>query len=398
MSSLYTEALSRLDQASQYITLEPEILTRLKAFHSMSEFNIPLRLDNGQLVVLPAYRGIHNDVKGPGKGGIRFHQDVTADEVRALACWMTLKCALVDIPYSGAKGGIAVDPKKLSRLELERLSRAYIEHIGDRIGPNLDIPAPDVNTNQMIMGWMMDEYSKLHRQFSPACITGKPISLGGSLGRNTATGRGGFFCLQALRQHDDLQPNDMRVAIQGFGNAGQAIAKFMFDEGYQIVAVSDSKGATYCEQGLDIPSIIEQKNRGESIYCQGSVCLIDESSRKMSREDLLTLDVDILIPAALENAIHIDNASNVRAKYIVELANGPITPDADKILDEKNILIIPDILANAGGVVVSYFEWVQNRMGMYWGEQEVDDKLKTIYSNCIRQNVSVCEEGCGLHA
>lgn len=377
MSHLYKEVLQRLDEASQYIELDSETLTRLKAFHSMSEFHIPLRLDNGELVVLPAYRGIHTDVKGPGKGGIRFHQDVDADEVRALASWMTLKCALVDIPFSGAKGGVAVNPKQLSRLEIERLSRAYIRHLADRMGPKLDIPAPDVNTNQMIMGWMMDEYSKLHQSHSPDCITGKPISLGGSLGRNTATGRGGFFCLNALNQSEGLKPEKTRVAIQGFGNAGQAIARFMFDLGYQVVAVSDSKGATYCESGLDIPAIIEQKNAGGRIYCDNSVCKIDQQAHQLTHEELLALDVDILVPAALENAIHQGNADSIKAKYIIELANGPITKDADEVLDSKNILVIPDILANAGGVIVSYFEWVQNRQGYHWTEAEVDSRLQT---------------------
>lgn len=381
--SLYESALSRLDEIATFIELEDEILTRLKAFHAFHEFNIPLRLDNGQILVCPAFRGVHDEMRGPGKGGIRFHLNVTADEVRALALWMTLKCALVNIPFSGAKGGITVNPKELSKMELERLSRAYIEYLGDLIGPDSDIPAPDVNTNSMIMGWMMDEYSKMHRKQVPACITGKPISLGGSQGRNTATGRGGFFCFEALAKIDGLEPENTTVAIQGFGNAGQAIAQYLFDAGYKVLAVSDSKGATFCKQGLDIPSVIENKRKGSLVYCDQSVCMIEGKNEKLSHDELLALDVDILIPAALENAIHADNAKNIKARYIIELANGPVTPEADVILDKKDITLIPDILANAGGVVVSYFEWIQNRGGWRWEADEVDEKLYKVMSHAF---------------
>lgn len=389
--TLYESALSRLDELNELVELKSEIIARLKAFHAFHEFTIPLRLDNGQLRIFPAYRGVHDDTLGPGKGGIRFHQNVDQDEIKALAFWMTLKCSLLKLPYSGAKGGIEVNPKELTKMELERLSRAYITSLGDVIGPNIDIPAPDVNTNQMIMGWMMDEYSKQHRMHLPACITGKPLSLGGSLGRETATGRGGFFCFEALAKKDGLKPEETTIAIQGFGNAGQAIAQFLYEAGYKVVAVSDSKGAIYNEAGLDIPLIIEQKHQGQLVYCEQSVCYIDGKENSLSREELLGLDVDVLIPAALENAIDKSNAKHIQAKYIIELANGPVTPEADVFLDKKGVKLIPDILANAGGVTVSYFEWVQNRTGERWKATRVDEMLREMIGDAFEETYFISQ-------
>ena len=292
---------------------------------------------------------------------------------------MTCKCAVMGLPFGGAKGGITVNPKELSRMELERLSRAYIARIAEFIGPKTDIPAPDVYTNPMIMGWMMMEYSKIAQEQSPAAITGKPIPLGGSLGREDATGRGGYYCIKELEEKKRWKPSKIRVAIQGFGNVGQNIARLLHADGYKIVAVSDSQGGIYKEEGFDIPSLIQNKNatrRLKAIYCTGSVCETIQV-KSLSNKDLLELDVDILIPAALENQITEKNASKIKASNILELANGPITTEADKILNKKGVLVVPDILANGGGVTVSYFEWVQNNQGYYWSEEEVHAKLHT---------------------
>jgi glutamate dehydrogenase (NADP+) len=302
---------------------------------------------------------------------------VTLDEVKALAFWMTFKCAVVGIPYGGAKGGITVNPKELSRLELERLSRGYISQIADFIGPNTDIPAPDVYTNSMMMGWMMDEYSKIVRRHSPDVITGKPIELGGSLGRDDATGRGGYYCIKELEKIKGWKPSQTRVAIQGFGNAGQAVARLLHADGYKIVAVSDSQGGVHSDDGFDVPSLIRLKQESthlKAVYCEGSVCEFVDAET-ITNEQLLELDVDILIPAAMENQITADNVDRVKAPIIVELANGPTTSQADAVLTKRGTLVVPDILANAGGVVVSYFEWTQNRQGYYWPIEDVHQRL-----------------------
>jgi len=337
-------------------------------------------MDDGSLKVFTGYRVRHDDTRGPTKGGIRYHPNVSLDEVKALAFWMTFKCAVVGVPFGGAKGGIIVDPKSLSRLEVERLSRAYVEQIVTFIGPDKDIPAPDVYTNEMIMGWMMDEYSKIMHKHTPGVFTGKPVALGGSLGRNDATGRGAYYCIKELEKKNNWDPEKITVAVQGFGNAGQHVVNLLHSDGYRIVAVSDSKGAIYSEEGFDVPSLIRMKHESQqvkAVYCEGAVCEIVPATQ-LTNEELLQLDVDILIPAALENVIHADNASNIKAKVIVEAANGPVTSEADEVLIKNNILIIPDILANAGGVTVSYFEWVQNRAGFYWQESEVHERLQEI--------------------
>jgi glutamate dehydrogenase (NADP+) len=384
-NSTFNQALSRLDKAFTYSNIDQEALARLKYPKAILEVSIPLRMDDGTLRIFTGYRVQHDNTRGPTKGGIRFHPDVSLDEVKALALWMTFKCAVVGIPYGGAKGGVVVDPKTLSRLELERLSRTFIEQISYFIGPDKDIPAPDVYTNSMIMGWMMDEYSKLHHCYSPAVITGKPIELGGSLGRDDATGRGAYYCIKELEKKRNWNPNNITIAVQGFGNAGQHIANLLHNDGYCIVAVSDSKRGIYSPEGFDIPSLIRAKletREVQAVYYQGSA-MEKVSASQISNEELLELDVDILIPSALENQIHIHNAKRVKAKTIVEVANGPITFDADPILNKKKILIVPDILANAGGVTVSYFEWVQNRAGYYWTEKEIRSKLEAVMVNAF---------------
>lgn len=392
--NIFEDALSHLDQAAQYTSIEPETLERLRHPQSILEVAVPVRMDDGSLKIYKGYRVRHNGSRGPTKGGIRFHPGVNLDEIKALAFWMTLKCAVVGIPFGGAKGGITVDPKALSRLEIERLSRSFIQQIADFVGPETDIPAPDVYTNAMIMGWMMDEYSKITRVHSPGVITGKPVSMGGSLGRDDATGRGGYYCIKELEKQRQWNPAKIRVAVQGFGNAGQHAAALLHRDGYQIVAVSDSRGGIYSEKGFDVPSLIKAKNesqRVQAVYCEGSVCET-VPAKHITNEELLELDVDLLIPAALENVIREDNAANIKASVILELANGPTTSAADAILAKKGTLVIPDILANAGGVTVSYFEWVQNKNGYYWPVDEVHEKLHRIMVRAFNATYDLMQE------
>ncbi len=379
---IFEDAIQRLDDAFKYANIESEALEILKHPKIIIQVSIPVRMDDGTLKIFEGYRVRHNDTRGPGKGGIRFHHQVNLSEVKALAFWMTCKCAVVGIPFGGAKGGVIVNPKELSKLELERLSRGFIRQIADFIGPEIDIPAPDVYTNAMIMGWMMDEYSKIARRRTPAVITGKPIPLGGSLGRDDATGRGAYYCLKELEVKRNWNPGEIKVAVQGFGNAGQHVARLLHEDGYKIVAVSDSKGGIYNSSGFDIPSLIKTKNESKqlkAVYCHGSVCEAITADI-LKNEELLELDIDVLIPAALENQITKKNADKIRANVVVEVANGPTTSEADRILKDKKILVIPDILANAGGVTVSYFEWVQNKTGYYWQIDEVNTKLQKIMS------------------
>jgi len=397
-NSIYDDALSRLDSAATIAGMSDEVRIQLREPLAALLVSIRIRMDDGSQKVFRGYRIRHDDSRGPTKGGLRFHPDVDIDEVKALAFWMTCKCALMGIPFGGAKGGIAVDPHKLSRMELERLSRAFVRQVADFIGPNRDIPAPDVYTNPTIMGWMADEYSLIQRELCPGVITGKPIPLGGSLGRDDATGRGAFYCIKELEARQNWSPAEITVAIQGFGNAGQSIAALLHNEGYRVVAVSDVKGGLYNDAGLDISTLIESKNRKtyvEDVYCGGSVCQCshcgngdDEcgcddcecpacGSEHITNADLLELDVDILIPAAIENQITGQNVERIKAGCIVEVANGPTTSDADEILVKRGVLLLPDILANAGGVTVSYFEWVQNRSSS-WSLEDVHEKLQAI--------------------
>lgn len=376
--SLFTDASSRLERALKYVSISDDAIERLKYPKASLSVSIPVRMDNGTLRIFQGYRVRYDDTRGPGKGGVRYHPNVSIDEVQSLAFWMTFKCALLDLPFGGAKGGITLNPKELSKAELERLSRGYIEGIADFIGPDVDILAPDVYTNEMIMGWMMDQYSIIQRKISPAVVTGKPLTMGGSRGRDTATGTGAFHVIHSLLPKLDKKPANTTVAVQGFGNAGAIVADLLAKAGYQVVAVSDSQGGIYREKGLDIASIRQYKQEHReitAIYCQDTVCHIVEHDG-ISNEELLALDVDVLIPAALENQITAENADRVRAKYIFEVANGPTTSEADRILDSKGILVFPDILVNAGGVTVSYFEWVQNRSGLYWQLNEINERLK----------------------
>ena len=392
---LFSDAIQRLDRAAEFAEIDGEALERLRHPKSILQVSIPVRMDDGSLRVFQGFRVRYDDTRGPTKGGIRFHPDVDLGEVKALAFWMTCKCAVVGIPFGGGKGGVIVDPKQLSRMELERLSRGFIEQIADFIGPETDIPAPDVYTNAMIMGWMMDEYSKIRRQRTPAVITGKPIPLGGSLGRDDATGRGAYYCIKELEKRKDWQPADVRVAVQGFGNAGQHVARLLHADGYRIVAISDSRGGIFRAEGLDIPRAIELKQQGQAVggvYSERSVCdcpvcgcaeckcttTDPATGESISNAELLELEVEVLIPAALENQITADNAGRIKAPVIVEVANGPTTTGADEILAKQGALVVPDILANAGGVTVSYFEWAQNHAGYYWTQEEVQDRLHRI--------------------
>ena len=378
--SIFADAMRRLEGAMKHTGFSDEIALRIGTPKSCLEVSIPVRRDDGTLDFFTGYRVRHDDTRGPTKGGLRYHLSVNRDEVQSLAFWMTFKCAVVGVPFGGAKGGISVDAKSLSPMELERLSRGFIRLIADFIGPDVDIPAPDMYTNERIMGWMMDEYSTIRRQYCPAVITGKPVSMGGSVGRSDATGRGAFYCIRELARKQGLEPSETRVAVQGFGNAGQSVARLLHKDGYRIVAVSDSQGAIYRPEGFDIPSLIrikEETRHVQAVYCDGALCHHIDATN-LTNEELLELDVDILIPAALENQITAENAPRIKAKRIVEVANGPVTSDADEILFEKEIEVMPDILANAGGVTVSYFEWLQNRSGLYWELQEVHQRLQAI--------------------
>ncbi|MEL7471978.1 MAG: Glu/Leu/Phe/Val dehydrogenase [Planctomycetota bacterium] len=376
--SLYEDALTRLDAANKIAQVEPETIEQLRRPTHITEVSIPVRMDDGSRQYFTGYRCRHSDVRGPAKGGIRFHPDVSLDEVKSLAFWMSCKCAVVGLPYGGGKGGVIVDPRELSRMELERLSRGYVRGVHAAIGPDTDVPAPDVYTNATVMGWMMDEYSTLAGKRTPAVITGKPIELGGSLGRDDATARGAYYIVKEMERDQGWKPGEITVAVQGFGNAGQHFARLLHDDGYKIVAVSDSRGGIYREAGFDVPSLIKIKNesrRLKAVYCEGSVCE-EVDAKQISNEELLELDVDILAPAALEGVITQENMGDIKAKTVVELANGPVASIADPVLFENGVKVIPDILANAGGVTVSYFEWVQNRTGDYWELETVHERLQ----------------------
>lgn len=391
---IFDNARAQLDKALKYYSIDHESELRLSQPKATLTVSIPVRMDDGSLKVFQGYRVRYSDLLGPAKGGIRYHPNVSLDEVKSLAFWMTFKCAVAGLPYGGGKGGVIVNPKELSLLETERLSRGYMAAIADFIGPNVDIPAPDVYTNSMIMGWMVDEYSKIKREYCPAIITGKPISLGGSQGREDATGRGGFYVLQNLQKLLGLGERPLTIAVQGFGNVGYYFAKIAAEAGHKIVAVSDSKGAIYSKKGLDPKSVYQFKQDTKELkaaYCQGSVCEVEEFDT-ISNEELLELEVDVLAPAALENVLTGENAKRVKAKIVVELANGPTDGAADEILFSKGIQVVPDILANAGGVTVSYFEWVQNKSGYYWEESEVHEKLQKIMIRASSQVFGIHQE------
>ncbi len=393
---VFVDAISRLERIGEQAAISPEIIDSLRAPRSVHIATLPVRMDDGATRYFQAFRCRYSDALGPAKGGIRFHPGVTKAEVQALALWMTLKCAVVGIPFGGGKGGVVVDPKSLSRLEVERLSRAYVRAMADVIGPDRDIPAPDVYTNARIMGWMADEYEAIQRAKAPSVITGKPIELGGSLGRDEATGRGAFLVLQDLAKRRGLSPADTRVAIQGFGNAGSRVGRLLQEAGYRVVAVSDSKGGVFAKAGLDVEALHREKQSTcglGGIYCEGSVCSCCRSApvEQITNAELLELDVDVLIPAALEGVIGTENVDRIRASIVLEVANGPVRSEADARLDERGILVVPDILANAGGVVVSYFEWVQNRQGYAWTLPEVRDRLQGVLAKAFEEVWGVAE-------
>jgi glutamate dehydrogenase (NADP+) len=397
--NIFEAALERLDEVAAVVDIDPEVLERLRHPRYAVEVSVPLRRDDGSLSIFTGYRVRYEDTRGPGKGGIRFHPDVTMEEVKALAFWMTFKCAVVGIPFGGAKGGVCIDPKQLSLLELERLSRGFIRKIAPYIGPDCDVPAPDVYTNSMVMGWMMDEYSTMQGNYVPAVITGKPVALGGSEGRVDATGRGAYYCIKELEKKHGWNPTEVTVAVQGFGNAGQHVALLLHADGYRVVAVSDSRGGIFKQEGFDIPSLVKVKQETrevKAVYCSGALCEIVEAET-ISNEELLKLDVDILIPAALENQITTSNANQLKARMVVEVANGPITPDADRLLNERGIMVVPDILANAGGVTVSYFEWAQNRQHVRWELSEIREKLERTMRTAFRDvDTMMVQKGCDM--
>ncbi|RTE87739.1 MULTISPECIES: Glu/Leu/Phe/Val dehydrogenase [Gammaproteobacteria] len=375
------DAQGRLEEIFKRLEISDDAQQRLAQPERIIQASIPVRMDDGSLKVFQGWRVQYDLTRGPGKGGIRFHPNVDEGEVTALSFWMAIKCAVVDIPFGGAKGGVCVDPKKLSRMELERLSRGYIRAMFDAIGPDTDIPAPDVNTNATVMGWMADEYFNIARGQHPAVITGKPLGLGGSAGRVEATGEGALEILRLWVEREDKDPKDMTVAVQGFGNAGYYFAKAALDLGFKVVAVSDSKGAVYSKEGLDVEAIYKHKNETRElkgiVYSESSVD-DEENVEHLSNDELLTLDVDVLALAALENQITKHNAKDVNADIVLEIANGPVTSKADELLNERDITVIPDVLANTGGVVVSYYEWVQNRIGDYWSADRVNKRMKEL--------------------
>jgi len=376
----FQSAIARLEGIAKLAGVEPEVVDQLRHPAMTLVASLAVRRDDGSTRYFPAYRCLYNAALGPTKGGIRFHPDVDIAEVQALAFWMTLKCSLVGLPFGGAKGGVTVDPKQLSRMELERLSRAFVRAVADHMGPDRDIPAPDVYTNERVMGWMVHEYEAIHRRRAPAAITGKPVALGGSRGRDEATGRGAFLVIRELWRRLDREPTESRVAVQGFGNAGYHLARLLQEAGFRIVAVSDSQGAIHSEDGFDVESLFRRKQETRKlagVYCEGSVCR-EVVHERISNEELLELDVDLLAPAALGSVITAENAPRIRAPVIVEVANGPVTSDADEKLRSDGRIVVPDILANAGGVTVSWFEWVQNREGWPWPVNQVRSRLEEV--------------------
>jgi len=358
----------QFEEAAQLLKIDPGVREMIKRPRRATIVSLPVMMDDGKLKTFTGYRVQHSIIRGPAKGGIRYHQDVNLDEVEALAAWMTWKCAVVDIPFGGGKGGIAVDPEKLSRGELERLTRRYAADLSDLFGPETDIPAPDVNTNEQIMAWIQDTYSMHARRTVTGVVTGKPVIAGGSRGRREATGRGVLFCVREASKHLQMPLAGARIAVQGFGNVGSISAKLLAKDGAKLVAVSDVKGGIHNPEGMDVERLIDH------VRSNGSV--VGFAAGKPLTESIIEYDCDILIPAALENQITHANADRVRAKIVAEGANGPTTPEADKLLAARKVFVIPDILCNSGGVTVSYFEWVQNNIGFYWTEEEVNQRLE----------------------
>ena len=365
------ESTQRVVQSAlQKLGYPEEVYELLKEPVRLMTVRIPVRMDDGSTKIFTGYRAQHNDAVGPTKGGVRFHPEVSENEVKALSIWMSLKAGIVDLPYGGGKGGIICDPREMSFRELEGVSRGYVRAISQIVGPTKDIPAPDVMTNSQIMAWMMDEYSRMDEFNNPGFITGKPIVLGGSHGRETATAKGVTICLKEAAMQRGISIEGARVVIQGFGNAGSYLAKFMHEAGAKVIGISDAYGALHDPDGLDIDYLLDRRDSF------GTVTNLFKST--ISNQELLELDCDILVPAAVENQITKDNAHKIKAQIVIEAANGPTTFEATQILTERGILIVPDVLASAGGVTVSYFEWVQNNQGFYWTEQEVEERLEKV--------------------
>lgn len=387
--NLFTSTQDVIKEALNKLGYDEAMYDLLKEPLRMLHVRIPVKMDDGTTKVFTAYRAQHNDAVGPTKGGVRFHPMVNEDEVKALSMWMTLKCGIVDLPYGGGKGGIICDPRQMSMGELERLSRGYVRAISQIVGPTKDIPAPDVFTNAQIMAWMMDEYSRMDEFNSPGFITGKPIVLGGSQGRDRATAEGVTIVIQEAAKKRGIDIKGARIVIQGFGNAGSFLAKFMSDLGAKVIGISDAYGALHDPNGLDIDYLLDRRDSF------GTVTTLFENT--ITNQELLELDCDILVPAAIENQITVDNAHDIKASIVVEAANGPTTAEATKILTERGILLVPDVLASAGGVTVSYFEWVQNNQGYYWSAEEVREKLykkmveafENVYTTATTRNINM---------
>ena len=377
------DCYNQVDKVAKILKLNQAELDILTIPKRIITFSFSVRLDSGDIKYFTGYRVQFNDARGPTKGGIRFHPDVNLEEIKTLAFLMTLKCAVVNLPYGGAKGGVMVEPKQFSEQELERISRGYIRGINGFIGVDIDIPAPDVNTDAKIMAWMLDEYEKLKGRHAPAAITGKPIALGGSKARDFSTSMGGAYVLQELAEEFNMKPKKTSIVVQGFGNVGMNIARILHEWGWKVIGVSDSRGGIYNANGLKINQVIIHKNKTDSLAKF-------KGAKEISNKELLELKTDVLIPAALEDQITKKNANNIKAKLILEMANRPITPEADDILLEKNIFVMPDILANAGGAVVSYFEWIQNSQNFYWSEKKVLERLKIYMTNAVKELSKVC--------
>ncbi len=384
-ASPFDEMMSRFDLAAQKLGLDPGLYKVLREPVRETKVSIPIVMDDGHIEVFIGYRVLHNIARGPGKGGIRFDKNVNLDEVRALAAWMTWKCAVVNIPFGGAKGGVICDPASLSRGELERITRRYTAELMDLFGPEKDVPAPDMGTNPQTMAWIMDTYSMHARHTVTSVVTGKPLSLGGSRGRVEATGRGLMLISRDAAPLRGFTLAGSRVVVQGFGNVGSVAARMCHEANAKVLAVSDINGGIFSEQGLDLPALVAHYEKEKTFEGIPGV-------KKIDNEELLELETDILIPAANENQIRGRNAGNIRARIIVEGANGPTTQRADEILHEKGVLVVPDILANAGGVTVSYFEWVQDRAGFFWREQEVNERLEDIMCQSFRDVAAMAEK------
>jgi glutamate dehydrogenase (NAD(P)+) len=381
----FESMMERFDDAATRLNLDPNIYKILRWPNREITLYIPVMMDDGNYQVFTGYRVQHNFARGPAKGGIRYSPDVSLDEVRALAAWMTWKCAVVNIPFGGAKGGVICDPREMSPTELERLTRRYTAELLDFIGPERDVPAPDMNTNEQVMAWMMDTYSMHARHTVTAIVTGKPIEIGGSRGRREATGRGLLFVCNEACKKFNLNINDTRVVIQGAGNVGGIAALLMYQEGYKVIAIADITGSLYNSAGLDVPSVLAYLKENKTV--EGY-----PEAEAISTAELLELECEILMPAATENQITSQNADRIKCRILAEGANGPTTADADEIISAKNIFVIPDILANAGGVTVSYFEWVQDRMGFFWNEQTVNTRLHEIMVSSFNDVVGFAEK------